>query len=115
MNYLCNQIWTRIVDQLTLKQLGATMGHPKYRTKAEIVKRVSKSKSIHAMADQLIELCDLLDMADELNVSIVYNRHGLERLRMGVGIHLTNPSLYEISDALNVAARYLYPAIYIHS
>ncbi len=54
-----NTIWTEIVDLINLKQLEQTMGSD-FRTwmsKAEQVKRVSKSRRVHALADSLLSEC----------------------------------------------------------
>jgi hypothetical protein len=51
-----SSLWTAIVALISLKQLTATMGDDfrTYVAKAEQVKRVSKSKQVHALANQLL-------------------------------------------------------------
>lgn len=51
------QFYNQLVDLLSLRQYKPLMfGDMSYKSKAERAKRVSKSKRVHALADQIIAL-----------------------------------------------------------
>ncbi len=47
--------YQKLNNALNLKQLGKTMGYPKYADKVKVLKKVSKSKKIHELCDQLMK------------------------------------------------------------
>lgn len=54
------QLYDQLVELLSLAQYRPlTGGEMTYRSKAERAKCVSKSKRVHALADQIIELAEL--------------------------------------------------------
>jgi hypothetical protein len=54
------EIYNELVDLLSLKQFMPLMGgNMSYRSKAERAKRVSKSKRVHELANQIIDLSNL--------------------------------------------------------
>ena len=53
-------LYNQLVELLSLKQFMPLMfGDMSYRSKAERAKRVSKSKRVHELANQIIELSNL--------------------------------------------------------
>lgn len=50
-------LWSAIVELINLRQLEATMGDLAWVSKADAVKRVSKSKRVHDLANQLLVEC----------------------------------------------------------
>jgi len=54
---------------------------------------------------------DLIDLAAELGIQIKVAK---ESDRNAIGIHLLHPDLEALEDALQVAERDMFPAIYIH-
>lgn len=56
-----SQAWTKVADQLSLKQYQKTMGNSNYKAKALFVmSHVSKSKRVHADCVALINLYNQL-------------------------------------------------------
>jgi hypothetical protein len=54
-----SQLWSAVVELINLRQLSACIGSDfaSWASKAQQVKRVSKSKRVHALADQLLAEC----------------------------------------------------------
>lgn len=60
------EIYNELVDLLSLKQFMPLMfGDMSYRSKAERAKRVSKSKRVHELANQIIELSNFKEVQGE--------------------------------------------------
>lgn len=55
-------LWDGIVQLLSLSQLSKTMGddYRTYQSKALRVKQISKNKTVHTLADQLLDRCKIL-------------------------------------------------------
>lgn len=56
---------------------------------------------------------NLKEAAKELGIKIVNAKHPKDA--QCVGIHLLNPSVDELADAVNVAERDMFPRIVIHN
>lgn len=70
------ELYRELVDLLTLKQFTPLMGGDmSFASKAERAKRVSKSKRVHDLADQIIALADERAMNDE-HTAILLARKG---------------------------------------
>lgn len=54
---------------------------------------------------------DLFDLANELGIKII---NAKESDKTNIGIHLLAPDLDDLEDALQVAERDMFPAIYIY-
>lgn len=62
---------------------------------------------------QILKKRELKDRAESIGVKLITATRSEDRNI--VGIHVVNPTLRDIEDALETAERDLYPAIVIHS
>ncbi len=59
MNKTQRQLWSEVCDLLSFKQFCETMGGDMlYKSKALKAMRLSKSKAVHALCQQIIALAD---------------------------------------------------------
>lgn len=108
-------LWNEIVAELTFGQFEKTMGLFSYREKAKAVLKVTKSKRLRKKANDLLNLVNVLEMAEELNIEIIHNTPYLDRLRSIIGIHLFKPDVRTLENAIITAERDGFPAIIIHT
>lgn len=57
---------------------------------------------------------ELFDIAHQLGIKVI-NAHNVPNPRKLIAIHLLNPDLDALEDALQVAERDMFPAIVLHS